>query len=129
MEMNSVNIIGRMTRDAEIKTFGTGSVVANVSIAVNRFSGTPDNPKKEAYFFDVSVWGKMGESLARNMKKGCMIGISGELRQERWEKDGQKRQKIVVVANRVQFLTWPKDAATAGQSDEFPTDDSEQVPF
>jgi len=103
-DLNSVNLIGRLTRDAELKYTSGGTPVCKFSIAVNRKKKDGDNWVDEASFFDITLWGRQGEALNQYLVKGKQIGVKGELRQERWEQDGQKRSRIEVVAMDIQLL-------------------------
>ncbi|MDR1837566.1 MAG: single-stranded DNA-binding protein [Treponema sp.] len=104
VDLNHVVLIGRLTRDAEIKYMASGQAVCKFSIAVNRRKKNGDQWEDEANFFDIVVWGKQGESLHQYLVKGKMVGIDGELRQDRWQQDGQNRSKVEVVADLVQLL-------------------------
>ena len=101
-DMNSVNLTGRLTRDAELKFLNTGMAVSKFSIAVNRYGGK-DKPE-EVSFFDVTLWGKAAEAVSQYLTKGKKVGISGEIKQERWEQDGQARSKVAITANNVYLL-------------------------
>ena len=103
-DINKVVIVGRLTRDAELKFTSGGTPVSKFSIAVNRRVKQGDQWKDEASFFDVSSWGKQGESLTQYLVKGKQVGIEGELRQDRWQQDGQSRSRIEIVANNIQLL-------------------------
>jgi len=103
-DINSVTIVGRLTRDAELKYTNSGSAVTGMSIAVNRTRKDGDQWVEEANFFDVSLWGRRGESLNQYLQKGTRIAVTGELRQDRWEQDGQKRSRVVIHANNIQLL-------------------------
>lgn len=103
-DLNSVNIIGRLTRDAELKYTPGGMAIANFSIAVNRRRKNGDQWVDEVSFFDVNVFGKTAESLKQYLLKGKQVGICGELRQDRWEKDGQNHSRVYIVANDLQLL-------------------------
>lgn len=102
--MNSVVMIGRLTRDPELRfTAGNGKAVATFSIAVDR----PFSKNKETDFFKVVVWGKSGENCANYLAKGRLVGIQGRLQNNRWEdQDGRKRNRDEIVADRVEFLEW-----------------------
>ncbi|RDY22859.1 single-stranded DNA-binding protein [Romboutsia maritimum] len=101
--MNHVVLIGRLTRDPELKYLaGSGTAVANFAIAVDR-EFTKDN-KKETDFIDIQVWGKTAENCANYLGKGSMCAVQGSLRIETYEKDGEKRKATKINANRVQFL-------------------------
>ncbi|MDR3303727.1 MAG: single-stranded DNA-binding protein [Treponema sp.] len=104
VDLNHVVLIGRLTRDAELKYTANGQAVCKFSIAVNRRRKTGDQWVEEVSFFDIVVWGRMGESLNQYLIKGKMVAIDGELRQDRWEQDGQNRSKVDVVANNIQLL-------------------------
>ena len=103
-DLNHVVLIGRLTRDAELKTLSNGQAVCKFSIAVNRRQKDSENWIDIANFFDIVIWGRQGESLHKFLVKGKMIAVDGELRQDRWQADGQNRSKIEIVANYVQLL-------------------------
>jgi single-strand DNA-binding protein len=103
-DINHVVVVGRLTRDAELKYTNTGTAICKVSVAVNRRRKVDEQWTEEANFFDVTIWGKMGEAIAQYLVKGKQIGVEGELRQSKWEQDGQTRSKVEIVANNVQLL-------------------------
>jgi len=103
-DLNHVVLIGRLTRDAELKYTAGGQAVCKFSIAVNRRKKNGDQWEDEANYFDIVLWGKQGESLQAYLVKGKMVGIDGELRQDRWQQDGQNRSKIEIIANYIQLL-------------------------
>lgn len=103
-DINHVVLIGRLTRDAELKYLASGTAVCKFALAVNRRVKKGDQWTEEASFFDVVLWGKSGEAINQYLLKGKQVAVDGELRQERWVHDGQKRSKIEVVANSVQLL-------------------------
>ena len=103
-DLNHVVLIGRLTRDAELKYTAGGQAVCKFSIAVNRRKKNGDQWEDEANFFDVVVWGRQGESLNQYLVKGKMVGVNGELRQDRWQQDGQNRSKVEIVADYLQLL-------------------------
>ncbi|MDR2964903.1 MAG: single-stranded DNA-binding protein [Treponema sp.] len=103
-DLNHVTLIGRLTRDAELKYTANGQAVCKFSIAVNRRKKNGDQWEDEANFFDIVVWGRQGESLQSYLVKGKMIGVDGELKQDRWQQDGQNRSKVEIIANYIQLL-------------------------
>ncbi|MCL2762975.1 MAG: single-stranded DNA-binding protein [Treponema sp.] len=103
-DLNHVVLIGRLTRDAELKSIASGQAVCKFSIAVNRRRKNGDQWEDEPNFFDVVVWGRQGETLHQYLVKGKMVGVDGELRQDRWQQDGQNRSKVEIVANNLQLL-------------------------
>ena len=114
IDINHVTLIGRLTRDAEYKVLSSGQAVCNFSIAVNRRRKNGDQWEDEANYFDIVLWGKQADSLNRYLVKGKQIGIDGELRQDRWQQDGQNRSKVVISANNVQLLGGGTGSATGG---------------
>jgi len=103
-DVNHVIIIGRLTRDAELKYTSAGFAISNISIAVNRRRKNGDQWVEEASFFEVNLYGKSAEGLKPYLLKGKQIAVEGELRQDRWEQDGQSRSKVVISATNVQLL-------------------------
>ena len=108
-DINHVVIVGRLTRDlgTDERSFAylpSGQARANVSIAVNRSRKQGDQWVDEANFFDVTIWGKTAENLKPYLTKGKQIAVDGYLKQDRWEKDGQKFSRVSIVANNVQLL-------------------------
>ena len=108
-DLNHVVIIGRLTRDlgTDERSFGyvaNGQARANVSIAVNRSKKSGEEWTDEVNYFDVTIWGKTAENLKPYLTKGKQIAVDGYLKQDRWEKDGQKMSRVSIVANNVQLL-------------------------
>jgi single-strand DNA-binding protein len=103
-DLNHVVLIGRLTRDAELKYTANGQAVCKFSVAVNRRRKNGDQWEDEANFFDIVLWGRQGESLNQYLVKGKLVGVDGELRQDRWVQDGQNRSKVEIVAANLQLL-------------------------
>jgi len=103
-DINVVVLVGRLTRDSELKYTKSGIPIARFSVAINRSVKRGEVWEDEASFLDVDFWGKGGESVNRFLTKGQQVAIEGELRQDRWEQDGQTRSKVVVVANNVRLM-------------------------
>ena len=83
-DLNRVTIIGRLTRDPELKYIQSGSAVANFSVANNRIYNTNNGERKEdVSYFDCIAWGKLGETVAEYMQKGRRIAVEGRLQQRR----------------------------------------------
>ncbi len=102
--INHVVIVGNLTRNAELKFTAGGMAVSNFSIAVNQRRKKDDQWVDEGHFFDVEYWGKAAESVNPYLVKGKQVGVEGSLRQDRWEKDGQSRSKVKIVASNVMLL-------------------------
>lgn len=115
--MNRGTIIGNLTRDVELKALNSGTSVASFAIAVNeRFK---QNGQQQEYvnFFDVSCYGKTAEVCAKYLSKGSKVGIEYKLHQSRWEKEGQKRNKVELIADKIDFLSLNKKEADDGIED------------
>ncbi len=103
-DVNHVVLVGRLTRDAEMRFTASGQAICNFSLAVNRRIKKEEQWVDEASFFDLTLWGKTAEALQRYLLKGTQVAVDGELRQDRWEKEGQKFSKVVVNVNNLQLL-------------------------
>ena len=120
--INRVVLVGRLTRDPELRALPSGASVCSVRIACSSSRRDPEGEFTEKpNFFDVSVFGASAESVARYMRKGSRVGIDGRLEWREWESaDQQKRQAVSVVAETVQFLDSPSAAGGDGDSGEEP---------
>lgn len=103
-DINNITVCGRLTRDAELSYTQSGFAICKLSLAVNRSVKKNDQWEDEANFFDMTIIGKRGESLTQYLTKGQQVVVSGELRQERWEKDGQNRSKVTIHVNDLQLV-------------------------
>lgn len=102
-DLNSVFLIGRLTRDVEVAYLQTGTAIGKFSLAVNRSVKKNGQWTDEVNFFDVACFGKTAENLKPYLLKGKMIGVQGSLKQDRWEKDGQHFSRVSVVAENIQL--------------------------
>lgn len=119
-DINSVVILGRLTRDAELRYLNSGTAVASISIAVNRSKKDGDQWISEANFFDVSYFGKGAEGIKPYLTKGTQIAVQGSLRQDRWEKDGQKFSRVNILADSIELLgSRSSSSQNNGNSDSF----------
>lgn len=105
-DLNEVIVIGRVTKNEELKYTTGGMAIGNISIAVNRRVKKGQEWADEANYFDVVIFGKQAENLSKFLTKGQQIAIVGFLKQERWEdvQTGEKRSKIKIVTNNIQLL-------------------------
>jgi len=104
---NKVILVGNLTRDPELRYTPKGTAIAKIGVAVNRVWTTETGEKKEEVtFVDVDVFGRTAENVGQYMRKGRPIMIEGRLRLDQWDdkQSGQKRSKLGVVAETVQFL-------------------------
>lgn len=105
--MNSVNISGNVTRDAELRQTKGGSAVLSFTVAVNDRKKNPATGQWEDVpnFIDCIVFGNYASALQPHITKGAKVAISGKLRYSSWERDGHKRSKLEVVADEVVTLS------------------------
>lgn len=102
--LNHIIIMGRMTRDPELRRTGSGIAVAGFTVAVDRDFGGKDGGEKETDFIDCVAWRQTGEFVSKYFTKGSMIVVSGRLQMRSWtDKDGNKRRTAEVVAENVYF--------------------------
>ena len=97
-------IVGRLTRDAELKYTSSGQAVCSFSVATGSRVKKQDQWVDESSFWDVDLWGKRAESINQYLTKGKLVAVQGDMRQDRWEKDGQQRMKVRITANDVQLV-------------------------
>jgi single-strand DNA-binding protein len=101
---NVLSINGRLTKDAELRFSSSGTAILTFSIASNHSVKNGDSWTDEASFFDAKMFGNMANSVARFLEKGKQVSLLGEIRQERWEKDGKQNSKVVIIVNKLQLL-------------------------
>jgi single-strand DNA-binding protein len=129
---NKVMLMGNLTRDPELRYTSNGSAVTSFGLAVNRKFKQGDEWKDDVCFVDITVWGKQGENCAEYLSKGRPAFIEGFLKFSTWESDGQKRNKLEVVASTVQFLGSPGGAGGTGGTggaEPTPPSNEDDVPF
>jgi single-strand DNA-binding protein len=107
MAINSVTLVGRAGRDPEVKYFESGTVVANLTMAVNR-----RNRNDEPDWFNLEIWGKQAQIAADYVKKGSLIGITGSFKLDSWKdrNTGEERNKPVVRVDRLELLGSKRDS-------------------
>jgi single-strand DNA-binding protein len=106
MSVNSITLVGRAGRDPEVRYFESGTMVANLTLAVNRRSR-----EEEPDWFNLEIWGKQAQVAADHVKKGSLIGIIGSLRIEKWTEKatGEVRSKPVIRVDRLELLGGKRD--------------------
>lgn len=132
--LNKVFLIGNLTRPPELRYTPSGTPVSDLRLAVNRSYTTQGGDRRdETCFLTVVVWGKQAEASSQYLDKGSPLMVEGRLQTREWEgKDGQRRNVVEVVAERVQFLGRPKAAAPAGgeaEPAEEAAAETDDVPF
>ncbi len=103
-DINRVFLVGRLTRDADLRFTNSGTPVGKFSIAVNRSRKNGDKWDEEVNYFDIVLWGRIAEALSKYLLKGKQVAVEGELRQSRWEQDGQNRSRVEIHASNIQLL-------------------------
>lgn len=132
--MNSVVLIGRLTRDPEVRYTESQLAVARFSIAINRVPGR-DGQDRGADFPNIVVFGKQAENCERFLTKGRQVAIQGHIQTGSYEKDGRKVYTTDVVADRVEFLEWgdrsqsSAQGSSAGIPEGFQAIDDDDIPF
>ena len=148
--LNTITIMGRLTRDPELRRTGSGIAVASFTVAVDRDFADKQSGEKETDFIDCVAWRQTGEFVSKYFTKGRMVVVSGRLQIRSWtDKDGNKRRSAEVVADNVYFGDSKKEESsgnsygqqnggyaapaypTAAQAQDFETldDDDAQPPF
>ena len=129
MGINSVTLVGRAGRDPEVRYFESGTVVANLTMAVNR-----RNREDEPDWFNLEIWGKQAQVAADYVKKGSLIGITGSFKLDSWKdrNTGEERRKPVVRVDRLELLGSKRDS----ENSNFQSNNSfnqqisnEEIPF
>ena len=132
--LNRVLLMGRLTRDPELRYTPQGVPVTEIGMAINReFLGSDNERRKETVFVDVTLWRRRAEVVCQWLKKGDPLFIEGRLSLDTWEQDGQRRSKLRVVADNFQFVSarggagrGPEDVTTSdsppAEAEGAPTD-------
>ena len=129
MGINSVTLVGRAGRDPEVRYFESGTVVANLTLAVNR-----RNREDEPDWFNLEIWGKQAQIAADYVKKGSLIGITGSFKMDSWKdrNTGEDRNKPVVRVDRLELLGSKRDSENGNfqSNNSFNQESSsDEIPF
>ena len=129
MAINSVTLVGRAGRDPEVRYFESGTVVANLTMAVNR-----RNRNDEPDWFNLEIWGKQAQVAADYVKKGSLIGITGSFKMDSWKdrNTGEDRNKPVIRVDRLELLGSKRDSENSNfQNNNFNQQPSnnDEIPF
>jgi single-strand DNA-binding protein len=127
-DINTTVLVGRLTKDAEVRFTSGGMAVAGISLAVNGSKKVGDSYEDVAHFFDCTILGKRAEGLKPYLVKGQQVVIEGALQQERWQaQDGSNRSKVVILIDNLQLVGGNKGQAQQSQGETQQYDD--EVPF
>jgi len=132
MSVNSVTLVARAGRAPEVRYFESGTVVANLSLAVNRRS-----KDEEPDWFNLEIWGRQAQIAADYVKKGALLGVIGSLKMDHWKdrSTGEDRSKPVIRVDRLELLGSRRDNTMAMEAEEAPSAENsaenreEEVPF
>ena len=129
MGINSVTLVGRAGRDPEVRYFESGTVVANLTMAVNRM-----NRNDEPDWFNLEIWGKQAQVAADYVKKGSLIGITGSFKLDSWKdrNTGEDRNKPVVRVDRLELLGSKRDSENSnfqGNNSFNQQSSNDEIPF
>ena len=122
MSINRVFISGNITRDAEIRMSQSGMAVMSLGVAVNDRRRNSQTGEWEDYpnFVDCKMFGSRAEKLSQYLTKGSKVAIEGKLRYSSWEKDGQRRSKLEVIVEEIEFMSRRDGVGDAAPRDSYP---------
>lgn len=122
MNLNKAIIVGRITKDPEIRALPSGTKVASFGMATNRFYRQNEEKKQEVEFHNISVFGKLSDVVENYVKKGGLVLVEGRIKTDTWEKDGIKRYSTKIIAESIQLGPKPQ-----GQTQEKPYETAQPV--
>ncbi len=117
-DTNVVILTGRLTKAAETSYAGNGTCICNFTLANNESYKQNDSWIDRPNFIDCTIFGKYGENISKHLTKGRLITVQGHLRQDRWEKNGQKYSKVSIIADIVRLLPLGNGNKVASQPDQ-----------
>ncbi len=115
-DLNRVMLMGNLTRDPEVRYTPKGTAVGDLAMAINQsFRGQDGQAREEVCYVDVVTWGRQAETCKEYLTKGSPVFVEGRLQLDQWEtKEGEKRSRLRVRAERIQFLGRPRQGSTPG---------------
>ena len=127
--LNTSTIMGRLTKDPELRRTGSGVAVTSFTLAVDRDFSDRTTGEKETDFIDCVAWRSTAEFVQKHFTKGKMAVVTGRLQSRNWtDKDGNKRRTAVIVADRVYFGDSKKDGFPTADPVEYPTAPGQDFP-
>ena len=129
-DLNKVFLMGRLTGDPELRYTPGGAAVTDLRLATSRvWTGKDGDRKEDTLYIDVTVWERQAENCCQYLKKGSAIHVEGSLKMETWDSpSGEKRSKIKVLADRVQFLDRRGDSGSSSEGGEYSAPASREYP-
>ena len=130
-QLNKVYLMGNLTRDPELRRLANGTAVTDLGLALNRsFTGKDGERRDEVTYIDVTVWNRQAETCAEYLKKGRPVHVEGYLKMDQWDDKttGEKRSKLKVEAERVQFLGGRDGAGGGGGEDDYSAPSNREAP-
>lgn len=123
MSINRVNISGNLTQDPELKATKSGTSVLSFGVAVNDRRKNPQTGEWEDVpnFVDCTVFGNRADALSRFLSKGSKVALEGKLRYSSWEKDGQKRSKLTVLVDDLEFMSRKENGSQSASNAPIPS--------
>ena len=115
---NRVILLGNLTRDPELRYIPSGTAVSEIGLAVNDRVKRNNEWVEETTFVDITLWGRTAEVANQYLNKGSSVLVEGRLKLDTWEKDGQKRSKLRVVADRMQMLGGRSGGGGGGRDEQ-----------
>ena len=130
MSINRVNISGNLTRDPELRMTSGGTQVLSFGVAVNDRRRNPQTGEWEDYpnFVDCTMFGSRAEAVNRYLSKGSKVAIEGKLRYSSWERDGQRRSKLEVIVDEIEFMSRAGQGQPQGGASYAPAQPSHPQP-
>ena len=131
---NQVTLLGNVTREIEVRYLQSGTAICDVSLAINEKYKKDGEWIEDVVFVEVTCWGRTAEVAGEYLSKGSPVLIAGRLKYEQWEKDGQKRSKLKVVADKLQLIGGKGRNEHSQEREERPQEQSqvpvgEEIPF
>jgi len=103
-DQNSYNVVGRLTRDAELKYTQGGFAITTFTLANSERVKKGEQWEDYTNYLDCKILGKMGESVSKYLVKGKQVALTAHMHQDRWEKDGQKQSRLIVMVDNLQLI-------------------------
>jgi len=125
---NKVFLMGRLTRDPELRYTPQGTAVVDIGLATNREYTVGTEKRKETTFVDITFWARQAEVICQYLKKGAPLFVEGRLSLDTWESDGQKRSKLRIVADTFQFIGSRQGGDATSEGDSTAGDEASDRP-